>query len=354
MYKKLVLIFGLVSLFFSLFIFSLVVLIDPMQQYRKAEYYKPVYNNPNYTIPGIAKNYKYNSFILGSSMTENFNLSELADLEGFSSPIKLSLSGAKAKNLNILASVAFDKSIETVLLGLDIFSLTGKPTDTANGEGAIPYYLYDNNILNDYKYIFNIDTVFECIRPFIYRYLKGPNADVFNKSIMFSNNMSSDYYPNLIAINHYKSYLKKLHSLKNRSLFNYEFKQLKNNFDINILPMIQEHKDTKFIIFYPPYSILTYKFIDKKGWLDDFTRMKEYVFKSTASLKNVEIYDFQLENRITHNLHNYRDYSHYHYKINTWILKQIKNKKYLVSENNFKQNTKNLHKQVEVYSLPKL
>ena len=55
-------------------------LLDPFQQYRKANFYKPIYDNERYLNPGLAKTYDYNQVIIGSSMTENFLLSDAKDI----------------------------------------------------------------------------------------------------------------------------------------------------------------------------------------------------------------------------------------------------------------------------------
>ena len=60
----------------------------------------------------------------------------------------------------------------------------------------------------------------------------------------------------------------------------------------------------------------------------DVINFKEYVSSSLLDCKNVDIYDFQIANEITTNLSNYKDLTHYHQKINSWILQQMKENKY--------------------------
>lgn len=351
MNKKLLKKFFLTVLLTFSFIFIIVFSIDPLQHYRKASFYNPLYINSNYLIPGLLKNHEWNSILLGSSMTKNFFLSDMQTLNGFENPIKLSLSGAMSKNIKIIADTAFqEKSIDSVLFGLDIFSLAEEVSQVENEQNSIPLYLYDNNVFNDFKYIYNIDTLFESIRPFIYRYTIGEDAKVFNKNIMFYSNVSTSIYNESIPISNYFSYKDKL--LKNKNIDKYAYSNLTTSFDNNVLPIVQDNPNTKFIFFYPPYSILAYKLIDDTGWLENYLKVKIYIYEKLAKHSNVVIYDFQTEKEVTHNLSNYRDYSHYSYKINKWIIQQIKANNYQVKANNLENSVITLRKQVLNYKIP--
>ena len=72
MYKKNI----FISLFLLLALITVtslsVFIIDPFQHYRKAMYYKPYSFDQRYMIWGMINHYKYDSIIVGTSMTENF------------------------------------------------------------------------------------------------------------------------------------------------------------------------------------------------------------------------------------------------------------------------------------------
>jgi len=344
MYKKLLVTFFLFVFILFTFIGVIVIVIDPFQYYRKASFYLPVFNKSDYLTPGLVKNYDFDSIILGSSMVENFKLSDVSNIEGFRKPIKFSLPGAHAKNMKIFADLAFnEKNITSVLIGLDIFALEGGPDSLVNGQDSLPEYLYDDNFLNDYKYIFNIDTLAECIRPFAYMKMKGPNANVFNYNIMFHNNISDAYFDVSVPMNSYNSrvYTPAIDTNKTNELIQ-SFKQ-------NIMPMIQENSDTKFVIFYPPYAILTFKHQDREGNFKSYNKAKLEINSLLIRYKNVQVFDFQVAKDITHNLHHYRDFSHYSYEINTLITEMIREGSYLVTKDTVDKNYKLLEQQKNDY-----
>ena len=99
---------------------------DPFQQYGKTNTHRVYFDNEKerYLNPGLAKTYKYDSILVGSSMTENFLISDLQKM--MNNPIKFCLSGASAQEIQITLNTALsaNKNVKTVLLGLDFFALS--------------------------------------------------------------------------------------------------------------------------------------------------------------------------------------------------------------------------------------
>ncbi|OPA72652.1 hypothetical protein BB381_05520 [Campylobacter pinnipediorum subsp. caledonicus] len=130
------------------------------------------------------------------------------------------------------------------------------------------------------------------------------------------------------------------------------FADLKENFDKYWIKTIKENPNIRFKIFLPPYSVLFFKKWESMNVIKDAFKFKEYALSELLKLKNVEIYDFQVDKNITHNLSLYKDISHYHQKINTLILEYIKEHKYLVTNENYKSLIEDLKNQVYEYQLP--
>ena len=108
-----------------------------------------------------------------------------------------------------------------------------------------------------------------------------------------------------------------------------------NSFNSNILSYITYNKDTKFILFFPPYSIYAYKLWSNNNLLEVVHKFKEHIYLTTSTLGNCEPYDFQLSHDIKCNLNNYKDYSHYHQKINSVIIQHILDKRFKVENKNY-------------------
>jgi hypothetical protein len=327
------------------FIFTVIIIIiigifnyivDPFHQYRVKTFYPIAYISKlqRYINPGFAKNYDYDSIILGSSISENFVISDVKKILNFQKPIKLCISGTSAYEEGLTLKTALKhKKVKNVLYGLDTFLFWGNPNRIRHGAKTFPYYLYDNKILNDYQYIFSLDTTVHSIKVLYNALIDDKNSIKYNYDKMYQ-------WQHTVPSSHFsKKYVLKKWDERKKSDIAYQpnnnFMFYKKSFDKNFLDLIKVYPNTNFIIYFPPYSILAYKLEQEQKVFQDRLKFKKYIFEATKQMSNVKIYDFQIAKNVTHNLSNYHDLDHYHQKINKWVLEQIKN-------NNFKVNEKNI------------
>jgi len=311
---------------------SINFIADPYQHYRKTTLYPAFFGgDQRYLNPGLAKNYKYDSVIIGTSMTEKFYVPNINKIFN-SSFLKLSMSGSTAYEQNLILTQAVKtKQVHKVLWGLDIYSLKGQVEQYRNGKNNFPLYLYDNNILNDYKYLLSKDTFAEFIKILKKFYLEKDKF-YFDINNIF---LSKDQDDNITASDVILIFNKKLVN-SNFIKKDFLFETMKQNFDINIYKIIKENSDIKFDIFLPPYSILAWYDINEQGWLEDALKIKLYMFQKLKNLKNANLYDFQANINFITNLENYVDTTHYKSKFNTFIIKNIYKKK--ISSDIYKNN----------------
>ena len=111
-YRQAAICFGLLSLAMFLAVAALVIYVDPFFHYhRPLENFPYQVDNQLSQNPGMAKHMDYDSVILGSSMTVNFNTDwflELMDLN----TIKLSYSGAYPKDQSNIMKIIFNSEHE--------------------------------------------------------------------------------------------------------------------------------------------------------------------------------------------------------------------------------------------------
>ena len=81
----------------------LVIFVDPFQVYRLATLYMPPIDNTTqvYANAGIARNYDYDSAIVGTSVTENFRPSQMDEL----------LAAAAGPAMNLALLLAFSRTL---------------------------------------------------------------------------------------------------------------------------------------------------------------------------------------------------------------------------------------------------
>jgi len=350
--KKLILIWFVIVSLSLLFVGSFNYVVDPYQQYRKASFYPMLFRkNQRYVNPGLAKTYNYNSVLIGSSMSENFIISEIENNLQFGKTIKFCISGATShEEYQILKTAFKHKNIENVLYSFDIYSFTGNPSRLRHGK-ILPSYLYDEIIFNDYQYLLNLDVVTASLRAVIKPFLDKKNL-LYNYNYMWQwQHEFEDKFGKERVLN---GWFANQGSSKKFQKELWRLEKLKLSFDLNLLSLIKDHPETEFILFYPPYSILTFYDWSKNGVLKSSIAFKHYVFEQIKKYDNVKLYDFQVAKEIILDLDNYRDYSHYHQKINTQILKEIKSNNYRVTDENIDNYSEKLLNLVENYKIPEI
>ena len=340
--------FSIVSIIIFISIFNYIV--DPYQQYRITNFYPLPYEKERELDAGMAKNFQFDSVVLGTSMMQNFSLKHLQKELDFTKPIKLTLAGSSIYEQSVILKTAIKhQKIKNVLIGIDFFSYYGDIKRLKHGENNFPFYLYDDNFLNDYKYLSSFDTLKRSIKLLSKEKSKTKNNPLYNYYNMYEWHGKHEEKDTLNKIKD---------KWLNRDKFDNEAKHLekkfiylKNNFDYNLKPLLKENKNINFIIIFPPYSILAYKVYQQRGELEDFLKFKQYIIVNLSKFKNVEVYDFGYDNSISYNLHNYYDLYHYNKKISNWMISQIKLKKYLTKkEKEIKSNI--FLKDVEEYIFP--
>lgn len=322
--------------------------VDPYQRYRINKYYPLEYksNLSRKLIPGLAKNSNYDTIITGSSMVENFLLSDLKKLGG--NPIKFSMSGSTAFEINLVLKKVFSEkqNVRMVIIGVDIPSFIGPIDRIKNGHSSFPFYLFNNNDIIDHKYLISGDTFFEsmkCLSRLI-RYDRSPYVNDLEYMFQWQHLHNESFTIN----NVHKSWLNV--STKPLCKDSWKLDNLIKSFNNNILEHISQNQGTKFLLFFPPYSIYAYKLWYNNDLLGLVNEFKEHIDLSTKELENFELFDFQLSQDIIFNLDNYKDYSHYHQNINSLLIQHIINNRFNVKKLDYTNELFKLYNLVERFN----
>lgn len=315
-----------------LFTAILVIFVDPFFQYHK-----PI-SSLNYVIDnqlaqnaGMLKNFDYDSVILGSSMTVNFDTNlfkEYMDLN----TIKASANAAYPKDISISLSLIKKEreNINTVFIGIDPINYHSDPEITAY---PYPKHLYDDNLLNDAAYLFNKDVILD--------YILKPQ-------ILKRNTKINEVYWFWKYMSYGKESIKNTYSapqITNQVLPSDTYlKNTEYNINHYIIPYIETMEDTQFVFFFPPYSILYWYNCMAEGSIDAYMAEIEMITQMLLSYPNVKIFYFQNEYDLITDLNNYCDYTHYHYELNNYMTKCFSNGTNELTLKNYKtilEETKN-------------
>ncbi len=305
-------------------------IIDPFYHYHKPiepmklipELQKQVYQNV-----GMARNIQYDAILTGSSMTENFRVSQL-NLLFDCSTIKLSFPRGRMHHYDILFEQALkneEVNIKKVFYGCDISAYIESPTAQIPNE--IPKYLYDENIFTDVKYLLNKTIMFETALPKLKMCLENNVPDIDYSYMWY---MFYTFSKTSTMAEYQRS------RLEEKKATNIYEANVKYNCEI-IGKYIRENPDVEFNIFFPPYSILYYDEFNQKGELEAVLTAQEKVTEYFIQFENVKLSSFLADKDIICNLDNYKDYTHYSEKINEYMAEKIKTGEKLLNKENYKE-----------------
>ena len=330
--KRYVITFIITTILMLCILGGLTIVIDPY-----FHYHKPMKNlsysldNQRYQNDGIVKHFEYDAIITGTSMTENFKTSEFNSIFNVNS-IKVPFSGASYKEINdnLITATKYNKNIKTILRCLDLYQINTSSTSMRYNKEYYPTHLYDNKPHNDVKYIFNkeilVDTFFT-IKNTIYK--RNPTSfDDYSKwsqNFNFTKKEVDDRYTRIEKQN-------SIIEISEKDYFT-----IKENITKNVINLAKENPEIDFYLYFPPYSIYYWDKLNQRGTLSKEIDTIEYATELMLEYSNIHLYSFINEFEVVCDLNNYKDYEHHSDKINSQILHWIKNKKDLLTKDNYKK-----------------
>lgn len=319
---------------------GIVIYIDPFFQYHKPlERFSYIVDDQVDMNPGLAKNADYEACILGSSMVVNFNTDWFQEKLGLKT-IKLPYNGAYPKDQSNIMKIIFDAkgdSVKRVFLGIDEMNYSGGVDET---KFPITDYLYDDNKLNDVKYIFNKDVMLDyCLKPIV------DKSDCTPWNMTYPFWWQDEHYKKALVLMYYEpAEVKTEHAEVNAFLDAVEL-----NLSTNIIPYIEAHPDTTFTLFYPPYSILYWNDVTNRNELDIVMAKYKYMSERLLAYDNVELFFFQNQKDIICNLNNYADYTHYHPRICEYMVQCFASGERKVTLDNLEEEIASLYGLADSY-----
>ncbi len=307
----------IVLLFIFISIIGVVLFIDPFEIYHQATLFTPPIESGTqiYSNAGIAKNYVYDSVIIGSSMTENFIPSQLDSLLG-GSFIKLCVNGGSPYDHRRMMDVAFkNQSISRILYCIDIDAFTFFYKHSNIG---IPEYLYDDIYFNDVYYWFNRSVLAKYIPLCLESWgTRDPSIrdTMYNWGNLFP--YGAEYALRDVDIDNHSVFQSETPPpfvMEQATLLNVEN---------NIIPYIEAHPSTDFIFFYPPYSLVRWYKYYRDHTLAYHLSQAEAVTARLIQYPNVHIFDFRAKEDWITDLSNYIDDYHYGPWINSLMVQSI-------------------------------
>lgn len=328
------------ALLFTLVIFaSAMYILDPVLGYGTECGLTPYYEySMIYTNPGIARHYRYDTVLVGTSMVQNTDVDiceELLDCD----MVRLPYSGGTSYDMKTILNLCFESGndIKTVYWELDQFQL-----DASSSEHRypVPEYLYNHDWTDDISYLLNLDIMYHYGMNNILGSLRGQTSPAERRGITlggdFSRNATLASYNRPAQSNTFRSFEGDMKT------------KVEGNLD-NVVSLIEAHPDTEFVFFFPPFSILYWDRELRSGTFDATMDATEYAISVLLSYDNVRLYFYQAEEEIISDLDHYKDYSHYGNWINNMITEWIAEDYGRVTPDNYQEIILDMRNMVHNY-----
>lgn len=328
--KKFIAVYSLTTGGGILAVALVIFLIDPFFHYHMPWFgLKPVVNNEIYQNPGLAEHASYDSIIIGSSMTENFDtewFDEAYDIH----TLKLSYSGASAENLRVAvdhAQNAKESNLKYVFGCMDISILT---SDANEPRYPLPDYMYDDCFYNDVYYLLNKDVLFKNVRTVLVKNEKG-TVDPINEAYGWYEEAKDSFSKeNVLRILDFPDVFLEVEQqdaeISDEVILSVD----------KIKGLVEKYPKTTFQFFYSPYSIAHwYNSYIKGTFLRDMEHL-EYSMEELLKCKNVKLY-FPMDYELIMDLDSYKDMEHYDMKIQYQIFEEMKNEENELTTDNYQE-----------------
>ena len=283
--------------------------------------------NQRYMNDGIARNYDYDAVIIGTSMTENFKATQFDELFQVNS-VKLPYAGASYREISesLKRCFHYNDHITTVLWAID-YDYLQYGWDNANySESEYPTYLYDDNGLNDIKYLFNKEVLMKGLLPDLLYTIMGTDStsmDDYSKNIVTTG-------ADAVLFNAVRPALDE----EIEGLTEEEINRVTETIQKNFVEVIEAHPNTVFYLYFTPYSIAEIEDYVYSGVYRCMLERQKIAAEILLEYDNVKLYCFFDEFDMICNLDNYWDAKHYDTRMNEQILRWMcKTEHQLTTEN---------------------
>lgn len=346
--QKIVLTYFAVVFFTFALLLPAYYIYDPMQIFHKAWGREETFHkNMRQQAAGIINNFHdYDSVILGTSMIENTSSKEASEKLG-GEFINISMPGSSYfERAIVLRSLFRQHNVKNILYSLDADKYF-KQAEAYPGYPLSSFdYLYDESTLNDFKLYSNIKYLPCVLLQSTRKKCIGEKITLDRPSAWFANVNFSVWFGGLdkwvasknnkqitASIKAISETVKHIKRQETVSLENADgtIIKAKKYIEENILDFVKAHPNTKFILLDPPYSRIQYAIWAQYN-LPRFKVYKEilrYLAKCSDEYSNLEVYSFGEEGFID-DIATYKDLTHYHYSINSWMLSAMSQKKGLL------------------------
>lgn len=319
--------------------------VDPFHYYRGLNAINPVLLGSGlqrYLNVGLARHFRYDTVVIGSSITENFLPSYLARSWGVRA-MKLSISGATSYEQRLILEEALRTGqVQHVIWAAD-FGFYGGANLVRDDQTPFPYHMY-RHLLPNLEYLLSSST-FDYSR----KILKGYGTtdldalDTWYARFTFSRDTV------LRSWDGDCTWFGRPYRNESR-LPPIAIAAMREAVQQNLAAPIRAHPATVFDVFFSPTTTLYYVPANT-GSLLNALPLRQAVAEAVHDLPNVRLSDFQTDSRLTDALEHYKDLIHFDLTTTEYVIDALRDGSHRIDAAEIGAANEKLVRHVNEYTL---
>jgi hypothetical protein len=350
------------SLFIVLAAAGLTFTVDPLQVFRPARLFAPVYSQDSrLQNAGLIRSQTFDTVFMGTSLAIHFRQSDIDRVLGVKS-LKLAMTGSSSREQVFVLQAAMARRPKRVVWEVDDWIFHDAPEIDDNTR--LPADLYRGNVKGLASYLLNglmarqamwivvrsIPALGAVTDPLTSEALfKFPLGNVDDINTLQPDEDVGALYNTRRAMAAYRYITDPVRSRYLRDDTDYDMKV--RVFERDAIALIRDNPDVTFDIYLPPYSILQWVALRETS---PETLRSVYAFSALfcrrlMEFPNVRLFDFRAVKDVTHDLNNYSDVIHHSPGIDLKVLEWLEQEKYRIEATAPTAALDQLTAQVEAY-----
>lgn len=293
-----------------------------------------------YSSAGLIHHYDYDTLILGSSMTQNFNMDTFREKMNVH-PLHVGIGGVSLPELGRYAQLAEKVGkAEKCYICVDLQSLKiPEPLLT-------PEFLLEDGVISELKYFLNyetwlrftpIDLGFSAINKLG---LSLPSAYQQKTDVDYLGNWADQFqFDEEVVL---RNYVSGMYSTSKKDPTTYYQDAVAG---IDAFFSMIDTENHEYLFFFPPYSAFYWYNQQSSGLFDIFMALRSY-FVQQAEAHGCVVYDFQIAD-FTSDLNHYKDTTHYAPDINDWMVECFATEEYMTSAQDMELHTEQIKQNID-------
>ena len=317
---------------------AFVAWVDPLHANRKMEEGDTaLFVNQRYEMPGLIRNQDYSAVVMGTSLVANFRASWFTEGLGQQTQ-KITFPDGWISEFDTALNLAYATHPE---LNRVFFCLDPNILVRSDSERTVelPQYLYNQNPLDDVEFYLNADSMILALQTLKAKWNgEGTDLDsayIWDGTVGFTKAQALASYPRP--------------EVSDTTLPEDHYKAVCDENLAVVTSWIEEHPDTQFTIWFPPYSMLYWDKMTREGREEAMLWAVEYAVEKLLPYENVSVHCFLINYTTICDLYLYTDHIHCSAEVTKFMAQEMLAGRWHFTEENYQLRLDELRQFVANY-----